>query len=917
LPNDRAERPEMNPGDVAPSSAGAQSESPRSTPGVRPGAGTYFLGRYRVVDEIGVGGMASVHLARVDGPGGFQKWVAIKKIHPHLVEDESFVQMFLDEARVAARISHPNVATVFDLGKHEDTYWIAMEYLHGEPLREVMRQTEELGTAMPPEIACRVIADAAEGLHAAHELLGKNGEKLGLVHRDVTPHNLFVTYDGTTKVVDFGIAKFDTRMSHTRAGTLKGKLAYMSPEQVHGEGVDRRTDIFALGVVLWELTTGRRLFRMDNDLDTLAKVQECIVPPPSTVIRGYPVDLEQIVMKALSKNPDERFYTAREVSRALQSLLMRRGLFIGADEVASYTRSIFYDRIQKREAHLRWATDVTQTIDVGELPERPHFDGSGCTSSSEVPTGASGSKDPMQTPYSTAHPPKANLPEPQPDSTANSTSAAPDRAAPQIASHQLGTPEHANISSQPIASGRRTRRIASPRPAAGTPPISTNQQPSHTKPPPPAKPPVLADADDKTIRGAPAALENASSAEAAGAQGTADVDSSRMPTLMKAKVDPRATVALGSGPVGNGISGAPRERESSGDRNEVTVTPTYTVPGAFPPAFQDFPEPPARPASDEVRPPLPSRLAVPSSAPVSPPASPHDYPSVTPPGMSNLAFVSTVMLAQQGPAGPVGVPAPLDRSEQSRSSGAPFDYSSQANAQPYASAPSSGHPTIPRSTLPPTHTPSAWQRFKSSTWAIAVLAGAIVVLIAVMVIAIVSAINSSRSNNHAASTSSSAPVPPTGASKSAPAPEAMATSTATPPVASVAPAPQATPAASSADLAPTETTSIELPASPAPNTTSVKTAHAAPAARRNPQPAAAGPKKAGGMGAITVVCMPKCSQIIDNGSELGAGHIFNRPVPSGRHALELTAPNGVRKSIVVEVVPDKTNEVRVSMAGGG
>jgi serine/threonine-protein kinase len=333
-----------------------------------PGGGTYFLGRYRVVDEIGIGGMASVHLARMDGPGGFQKWVAIKKIHSHLVEDDSFVQMFLDEARIAARISHPNVATVFDLGKAEDTYWIAMEYLHGEPLREVMRRTEELGTAMPPEIACRIIADAAEGLHAAHELLGKNGEKLQLVHRDVTPHNLFVTYDGTTKVVDFGIAKFSSRMSSTRAGTLKGKLAYMSPEQVHGEPIDRRTDIFALGVVLWELTTGQRLFRSESDLDTLAKVQECNVPRPSTLIRGYPLDLEKIVMKALAKNKGERFKTARELSRALQSLLMRRGLFIASDEVANYVQSIFTDRIQKREAHLKWAAEVTQTISIGVDP---------------------------------------------------------------------------------------------------------------------------------------------------------------------------------------------------------------------------------------------------------------------------------------------------------------------------------------------------------------------------------------------------------------------------------------------------------------------------------------------------------------------------------------------------------------------
>ena len=354
-----------------PASSNADADEARAAAANPLAGGTYFLGRYRVVDEIGVGGMASVHLARMDGPGGFQKWVAIKRIHPHLVEDETFVNMFLDEARVAARISHPNVATVFELGKHEDTYWIAMEYLHGEPLREVMRRTEELAQPMPPEIACRVIADAAEGLHAAHELLGKDGEKLQLVHRDVTPHNLFVTYDGSTKVVDFGIAKFSSRMVNTRAGTLKGKLAYMSPEQVAGEPIDRRTDVFALGVVLWELTTGQRLFRMDSDLDTLAKVQECNVPRPSTIVRGYPIDLEKIVMKALCKTKNERYRTSREFSRALQSLLMRRGLFIASDEVAAYMTSIFGDRIQKREAHLRWAAEVTQTVDIDKIKASP------------------------------------------------------------------------------------------------------------------------------------------------------------------------------------------------------------------------------------------------------------------------------------------------------------------------------------------------------------------------------------------------------------------------------------------------------------------------------------------------------------------------------------------------------------------
>ena len=352
--------------------APGSSSSPASASGTRQKepekpAGTFFLGRYRVVDEIGVGGMASVHLARMDGPGGFQKWVAIKRIHPHLVEDDQFVDMFLDEARIAAGINHANVAQVFDLGKDDNTYWIAMEYLHGEPLREIMRRVEDHGQRVPVELAARMTADAADGLHAAHELRGKNGQLLGLVHRDVTPHNLFVTYDGYTKVVDFGIAKVADRLSQTKAGTLKGKLAYMSPEQVRGAEVDRTTDVFALGVVLWELTTNQRLFRMETDLDTLEKVQACYVPPPSTIVPGYPPELEQVVLKSLAKRKQDRFQTAREFSRALQGFLMRQGAMVGPEEVSHYVRAVFGDRIQKREAHLAWAAEVTSTVNVEKL----------------------------------------------------------------------------------------------------------------------------------------------------------------------------------------------------------------------------------------------------------------------------------------------------------------------------------------------------------------------------------------------------------------------------------------------------------------------------------------------------------------------------------------------------------------------
>jgi eukaryotic-like serine/threonine-protein kinase len=334
----------------------------------------YFLGRYRVVSELGRGGMASVHLGRLDGPGGFQKWVAIKRIHAHLVENDQFVDMFLDEARMAAGISHTNVAHVFDLGKDDDTYWLVMEYLHGEPLREIMRRHEDRRSALPTAIAARICADAADGLHAAHELRGKDGQLLGLVHRDINPHNLFVTYDGCTKLVDFGIAKATGRLASTDAGQLKGKIAYMAPEQVQNQELNRTTDIYALGIVLWELTTNQRLFRGDSDLDTLVKVQAGDIPRPSLVLPGYDRELERIVMTALAPRKEDRFQTARERARALRAFYSRNGALLDQEDVAAYLRSAFGERIARRDAHLTWASEVTSFIDVvpagAELPGR-------------------------------------------------------------------------------------------------------------------------------------------------------------------------------------------------------------------------------------------------------------------------------------------------------------------------------------------------------------------------------------------------------------------------------------------------------------------------------------------------------------------------------------------------------------------
>jgi serine/threonine-protein kinase len=361
-----------------------------SASGTRPAKGPRgiadFIGKYRVISEIGRGGMATVHLARIDGPGGFHRWVAIKRIHPHLVDNDQVVDMFLDEARMAAGISHANVAQVFDLGKDEHSYWIAMEYLHGEPLREVMRHLEDTRAPMSPDLAARICSDAAEGLHAAHEVRGKSGQLLGLVHRDVTPHNLIVGFDGCTKVVDFGIALAAERLSATlQHGQLKGKLAYMSPEQIRNDPVDRTTDVFALGIVLWELTTAQRLFRRDTDLDTLERAQACEVPLPSQLVPDYPAELERIVMRALARDRQQRFPTAREMSRALQTFLMRRtGAYAGAEDVAAYVQRLFAERIADRDAHLAWAAEVTNTHDLqrGQPADPASYTPSGVSDSS-------------------------------------------------------------------------------------------------------------------------------------------------------------------------------------------------------------------------------------------------------------------------------------------------------------------------------------------------------------------------------------------------------------------------------------------------------------------------------------------------------------------------------------------------------
>ena len=322
------------------------------------------IGRYQLCFELASGGMASVYLARAEGSPGFQKLVALKRIHPHLADEEDYVDMFLDEARIASRITHPNVCSVFDFGEADGEYYIAMEYLVGEPLsrvhRRVIANADQRSSPLLPARMAGVIAQACEGLHAAHELRDADEEPLQVVHRDVSADNLFVTYDGCTQVVDFGIAQARQRLHHTKAGQLKGTFPYMAPEQMTAAVVDRRVDVWALGAVLWELLTLRRLFLRDTDVNTMYAVLSSEIAPPSDYREDIPEELDEIVLKALRRNPDERWQTARDMGTALRRFLANQEDLVGPAELADWMAELF----PHGESRKRQLVAIAQTADA-------------------------------------------------------------------------------------------------------------------------------------------------------------------------------------------------------------------------------------------------------------------------------------------------------------------------------------------------------------------------------------------------------------------------------------------------------------------------------------------------------------------------------------------------------------------------
>lgn len=282
-----------------------------------PPAGSLVVGRYALYGKIASGGMATVYFGRMVGAAGFMRTVAIKRLHPHLAEEPDFVSMMIDEARLVARVQHPNVAQIIDVVNEGGELIIVMDYVAGEALSRLLRAESQRHHQVPPAIASAVMSGVLHGLHAAHTAKSEHGEPLGIVHRDVSPHNIMVGVDGLARVIDFGVAKAAGRIQTTRGGVVKGKLPYMAPEHVGGQEVSRQADVYAAGVVLWELLTGRRLFRADDDIKLFSAVLAGASDPPSRWAPSIPRALDDVVMRALARGPASRFGTAREMADAL------------------------------------------------------------------------------------------------------------------------------------------------------------------------------------------------------------------------------------------------------------------------------------------------------------------------------------------------------------------------------------------------------------------------------------------------------------------------------------------------------------------------------------------------------------------------------------------------------------------------
>jgi serine/threonine protein kinase len=325
----------------------APERAREGTSGSRPPG--LMVERYAVFDEFAAGGMATVHFARLIGAHGFRRTVAVKRLLPHLTRNHDFALMLIDEARLAARVCHPNVVATLDVVQTSSELLLVMEYIHGESLAKLLRWTRERGERIPVAIACAIMADALHGLHAAHEATDERGVALGLVHRDVSPQNVLIGLDGITRIADFGVAKAAGRAQTTRDGVVKGKLAYMAPEQLSGGEVTRASDVFAAAVVLWEALSGKRLFVGQNHAETVFKVLSAPIPLPSTSDGSISPALAAVVMRGLAREPARRFASARELALALEE----NAPSVRPSELSAWVEHVVGDRLAARNEVLR------------------------------------------------------------------------------------------------------------------------------------------------------------------------------------------------------------------------------------------------------------------------------------------------------------------------------------------------------------------------------------------------------------------------------------------------------------------------------------------------------------------------------------------------------------------------------------
>jgi len=324
------------------------------------------FGKYLLLERISAGGMAEVFRAKAFGVAGFEKRFAIKKILPTISEDPEFVAMFIDEAKIASRLHHANICQIVEFGRVGRSYFQAMEYIPGCDLRNIRKTLKAQARLVPPEVILHVIERVCDGLDYAHRKTDISGQPLGIVHRDISPQNILVSYEGAVKLIDFGIAKAKNRVAKTQAGQIKGKFAYLSPEQIMGQPIDGRTDIFALGTVLWELLAGRELFTGENEMDILRKIIRAEIPPLAQVNPTLPRELNALVMQALALSPEDRFETAADFMEEIQRLTFKLNMRLDTGDVHRFMATEFAQDIAKEEAKVRRYWDLSHEM---RLPE--------------------------------------------------------------------------------------------------------------------------------------------------------------------------------------------------------------------------------------------------------------------------------------------------------------------------------------------------------------------------------------------------------------------------------------------------------------------------------------------------------------------------------------------------------------------